>query len=134
MGYEAPINLLLGRTGNDRGVETDSSDALSKVCPYELKTASTKERSPTELRCASFPAPHATREVTKMSEKKNTEGRHVGLDFYDLLIEGHFTQNHSLLVESVLVCTDSCLGRPRRRDHPAHVGDVAAQQQVANSD
>jgi hypothetical protein len=26
-------------------------------------------------------------------ERSNKEGRHVGLDFYDLLIEGHFTQN-----------------------------------------
>src|SRR5260370_25629205 len=26
-------------------------------------------------------------------ERSNKEGRHVGLDFYDLLIEGHYTQN-----------------------------------------
>jgi len=25
--------------------------------------------------------------------KQIKEGRHVGLDFYDLLIEGHYTQN-----------------------------------------
>src|ERR1700693_4554984 len=37
-------------------IEADSSEALRKACPYELKTESTKERSPTELRCASFPA------------------------------------------------------------------------------
>ena len=34
----------------------DSSEVLRKVCQYELKTESTKERSPTELRYASFPA------------------------------------------------------------------------------
>src|SRR5713226_9037708 len=37
-------------------IEADSSEALRKACQYELKTESTKERSPTELRCASFPA------------------------------------------------------------------------------
>ena len=38
-------------------IEADSSEALWKAaCPYELKTESTKERSPTELRCASSPA------------------------------------------------------------------------------
>src|SRR5437899_2501307 len=37
-------------------IEADSSEALRKACPYELKTESAKERSPTELRCASFPA------------------------------------------------------------------------------
>jgi hypothetical protein len=35
-------------------IEADSSEAFGKAC-YELKTESTKERSPTELRCASFP-------------------------------------------------------------------------------
>jgi len=86
----------------------------------ELKTESTKERSPTELRCASFPArlsvtwgtvkgqderplsgapltvPHVTTggfaDGTMERKAINKEGRHVGLDFYDLLIEGHFTQ------------------------------------------
>ena len=38
---------------------------------------------------APLTALHATREVTATSEKKNKEGRHVGLDFYDLLIEAH---------------------------------------------
>jgi hypothetical protein len=37
-------------------IEADSSEALRKTCQYELKTESTKERSPTKLRCASFPA------------------------------------------------------------------------------
>jgi hypothetical protein len=37
-------------------IEADSSEALRKACQYELKTESTKERSPTEPRCASFPA------------------------------------------------------------------------------
>ena len=86
----------------------------------ELKTESTKERSPTELRCASFPArlsvtwgtvkgqderplsgapltvPHVTTggfaDGTMERKAINKEGRHVGLDFYDLLIEGHYTQ------------------------------------------
>ena len=30
-------------------IEADSSEALPKTCQYELKTESTKERSPTEL-------------------------------------------------------------------------------------
>src|SRR6266550_7352218 len=37
-------------------IEADRSEASRKACQYELKTESTKERSPTELRCASFPA------------------------------------------------------------------------------
>ena len=37
-------------------IEADSSEALRKACKHELKTESTKERSSTELRCASFPA------------------------------------------------------------------------------
>src|SRR6266403_3495765 len=37
-------------------IEADSSEASRKACQYELKTEFTKERSPTELRCASFPA------------------------------------------------------------------------------
>src|SRR5262249_48325797 len=37
-------------------IEADSSEALRKACQYELKNESTKERSPTELRCASSPA------------------------------------------------------------------------------
>src|ERR1700680_1880936 len=41
---------------NQRMIEADSSEALRKACQYELKTESTKERSPTELRCTSFPA------------------------------------------------------------------------------
>src|SRR5438094_10139395 len=82
----------------------------------ELKTDSTKERSPTELRCASFPArlsvtwgavkgqderplfggaldssPRHHRRGMQMERKV---GRHVGLDFYDLLIEGDNAQNH----------------------------------------
>jgi hypothetical protein len=52
----------VGTNGNDRGRQ--SSEALRQTkfgsiaegVPYELKTESTKERSPTELRCASFPA------------------------------------------------------------------------------
>ena len=43
------------RTGR---IEADSSKALRKACPYELKTESTKGRSPTELRCASSPRHH----------------------------------------------------------------------------
>ena len=81
--------------------------------PYELKTESTKERSPTKLRCASFPARlsetwgavkgqderplfggaldspishHRTSMLTSENELIK-EDRHVGLDFYDLLIE-----------------------------------------------
>ena len=33
--YEAPINVLLGTNGM---IEADSSEALPKACPYELKT------------------------------------------------------------------------------------------------
>jgi len=36
-------------------IEADSSQALRKTCNTKLKTESAKERSPTELRCASFP-------------------------------------------------------------------------------
>jgi hypothetical protein len=30
----------------------------------------------------------------------NKEGRHVGLDFYDLLIEGHYAQNPQMRRQS----------------------------------
>ena len=73
-------------------IEVDRSEALRKACQYELKTESTKERSPTELRCASLPAPHVTTGGLCRWKAINKVGRHVGLDFYDLLIEGHFTQ------------------------------------------
>jgi hypothetical protein len=43
-------------------IEADSSEASRKAFQYELKTESTKERSPTELRCASFPARYSTEE------------------------------------------------------------------------
>src|SRR5258705_1961730 len=44
-------------SGNEWGmIEADSWEGLRKACQHELKTESTKERSPTELRCASFPA------------------------------------------------------------------------------
>ena len=93
-------------------IEADSSETLQKACQYELKTESTKERSPTELRCASFPAryevtwgavkgrderpcsgapltaPHVTTGGLCRWKAINKVGRHVGLDFYDLLIEG----------------------------------------------
>jgi hypothetical protein len=96
-------------------IEADSSEALRKACQYELKTESTKERSPTELRCASFPArlsvtwgavkgqderplsgapltaPHVTTGGLCRWKAINKVGRHVGLDFYDLLIEGVIT-------------------------------------------
>jgi hypothetical protein len=96
-------------------IEADSSEALRKACQYELKTESTKERSPTELRCASFPArlsvtwgavkgqderplsgapltaPHVTTGGLCRWKAINKVGRHVGLDFYDLLIEGVYT-------------------------------------------
>ncbi len=35
-------------------IEADSSEALRKACQYELKTESTKERSPPELRCQAW--------------------------------------------------------------------------------
>ena|ERR1700692_2683941 len=68
-------------------IEVDRSEALRKACQYELKTESTKERSPTELRCASLPAPHVTTGGLCRWKAINKVGRHVGLDFYDLLIE-----------------------------------------------
>jgi hypothetical protein len=98
-------------------IEADSSEALRKACQYELKTESTKERSPTELRCASFPArlsvtwgavkgqderplsgapltaPHVTTGGLCRWKAINKVGRHVGLDFYDLLIEGVSTSS-----------------------------------------
>jgi hypothetical protein len=95
-------------------IEADSSQAFGKACQYELKTDSTKERSPTELRCASSPARlSVTWGAVKGQDERplfggaldssprhhtgglcrwkpiNKVGRHVGLDFYDLLIEGH---------------------------------------------
>src|SRR6266852_8802690 len=44
-------------------IEADSSEASRKACQYEPKTESTKERSPTELRCASFPIPVRSQKV-----------------------------------------------------------------------
>jgi hypothetical protein len=38
-------------------------------------------------------APHVTPEGDADGKQLIKVGRHVGLDFYDLLIEGHFTQN-----------------------------------------
>jgi hypothetical protein len=42
--------------------------------------------------CSGAPltAPHVTTGEA-MQMESNKVGRHVGLDFYDLLIEGHFT-------------------------------------------
>jgi hypothetical protein len=37
------------------GLTQHDQDRTRKACQYELKTESTKERSPTELRCASLP-------------------------------------------------------------------------------
>jgi len=48
---EAEINVVLGTNGNDRGRHTSIAEGVQ----YELKAESTKERSPTVLRCASFP-------------------------------------------------------------------------------
>ncbi len=53
MGAKRRSMYFCERTGM---IEADNSEALRKACQYELKTESTKERSPTELRCASFPA------------------------------------------------------------------------------
>src|SRR5215831_16008961 len=60
-----------------------------------------------------------------MSEEKNMEGRHVGLDFYDLLIEvkyGYFTSGRSLQHSDanltsveVYVVVNSTLKHQRRR-------------------
>jgi hypothetical protein len=49
MGAKHRSTYFWERTGK---IEADSSEALWKACQYELKTESTKERSPTELRCA----------------------------------------------------------------------------------
>jgi hypothetical protein len=62
-------------------IEADSSEALRKACPYELKTESTKGK-PT--------APHVTTGGLCRWKAINKVGRHVGLDFYDLLIEGDY--------------------------------------------
>jgi hypothetical protein len=42
---------------------------------------------------APLTAPHVTTGGLCRWKAINKEGRHVGLDFYDLLIEGHFAQN-----------------------------------------
>src|ERR1019366_646160 len=49
--------------------------------------------------CSGAPltAPHVTTGGLCRWKAINKVGRHVGLDFYDLLIEGHFTQNPSNL-------------------------------------
>ena len=53
-GYEAEI---LCTSGNEReGSRQTKFGSIAEGVRYELKTESTKERSPTELRCASFPA------------------------------------------------------------------------------
>ena len=44
------------------------------------------------MRGASFPVPHVTAGGLCRWKPINKEDRHVGLDFYDLLIEGHYTQ------------------------------------------
>jgi hypothetical protein len=50
-------------------------------------------------------------------------------------IDQAFTLKTSLLsVEGVLVCTGSGLCTPRRRDHSAHVRDMATQEQVADTE
>ena len=45
--------------------------------------------------CSGAPltAPHVTTGGLCRWKAINKVGRHVGLDFYDLLIEGHYTQN-----------------------------------------
>ena len=52
MGAKQRSIYFLGTNGNDRGRQFGS---IAKGVQYELKTESAKERSPTELRCASFP-------------------------------------------------------------------------------
>src|ERR1700681_1705172 len=51
--------------------------------------------------CSGAPltAPHVTTGGLCRWKAINKEGRHVGLDFYDLLIEGHYARNQSMHYE-----------------------------------
>jgi len=62
--------------------------ALCSSLNYEVAWRAVKGQDERQ-KTAPLTTLHATREVTATSEKKNKEGRHVGLDFYDLLIEAH---------------------------------------------
>jgi len=108
------IKVLLGTNRNDRGRQFAS---IAEDMPIRTENPiRSKERSPTKLRCASFPArlsvtwgavkgqderplfgaaldsSHITTGGIRRWKAINKEGRHVGLDFYDLLIEGLNTQ------------------------------------------
>jgi hypothetical protein len=67
-------------------IEADSSEALRKACQYERKTESTKGEA--QLNCVAL-RPRVTTGGLCRWKAINKEGRHVGLDFYDLLIEAH---------------------------------------------
>ena len=60
--------------------------ALRSQLDYEVAWRAVKGQDERQ-KTAPLTTLHATPEITAMSEKKNKEGRHVGLDFYDLLIE-----------------------------------------------
>ena len=59
--------------------------------------------------CSGAPltAPHVTTGGLCRWKAINKEGRHVGLDFYDLLIEGHFT---SVRFSFAFLRDDECYG------------------------
>ena len=63
--------------------------ALRPPLDYEVAWRAVKGRDERQ-KTAPLTALHATGHSIVMSEKNNMEGRHVGLDIYDLLIEAQW--------------------------------------------
>jgi hypothetical protein len=88
MGAKHRSTYFWERTGM---IEADSSEALRKACQYERKTESTKGQDERPLFGGALDSSHVTTGGLCRWKAINKEGRHVGLDFYDLLIEGDYT-------------------------------------------
>jgi hypothetical protein len=79
--------------------------------------------------CSGAPltAPHVTTGGLCRWKPINKEGRHVGLDFYDLLIEGVYTQNAARQVNE---CISGCpiLRRTRHTYLSARAGSSPSRR------
>ena len=71
-------------------------NCVSLRSQLELQLTWEPGKGPDERPCGTpLTAPHVTTGGYADGKQLTKEGRHVGLDFYDLLIEGDYTQNPS---------------------------------------
>ena len=89
------MSLLLGTNGKPNPLRNEAPlNCVSLRSQLELQVTWEPGKGPDERPCGTpLTAPHVTTGGLCRWKAINKVGRHVGLDFYDLLIEGHFTQN-----------------------------------------